>query len=105
MALADHLRDSGFRVLEAANATEAQHLFRAYEPIELMISDVNMPGMDGVALATWVRKDFPDVHVVLVSGEPKNRGLVSGVTFLDKPFAMESIERVVRQLLAHSFQS
>ncbi len=100
LTLADYLRECGFRVLEVSNAREAQQAFRAAEPIELMISDVTMPGMDGVALAEWVQTEFPDVQIVLVSGQPSNRTRVSGVTFLQKPFAMDSIEKLVRQLLA-----
>jgi CheY-like chemotaxis protein len=100
MALTEHLRDSGFRVLEAADGSEAQLLFRAYEPIEVMISDVNMPGMDGIALAEWVRKHNPDVHIVLISGQPMYRGRVPGAIFIDKPFAIENIEPLVRRLLA-----
>ena len=97
--LADHFRDCGFRVLEAGNAQEALQVFGAGEPIELMISDVNMPGMDGAALATWVQSNFPDVRIVMVSAYPSNRDRITGVAFLDKPFELDNIERVVRKLL------
>jgi DNA-binding response OmpR family regulator len=100
VSMADHLRDCGFRVLDAGSAAEAQTLFQSVEPIELMISDVNMPGMDGIALAQWVRSQFPDVRILLMSGDPANRGRLPGITFVEKPSTLESIERLVRKLLS-----
>ena len=99
MTIAEHLRDGGFRVLEASDAQEALQIFGAAEPIELMISDINMPGMDGAALATWVQANFPDVRIVVVSGAPSNKARVPGVVFVEKPFALDMIERLVRSLL------
>jgi hypothetical protein len=46
-----------------------------------------------------VRKHNPDVHIVLISGQPTHRGRVPGAIFIDKPFAIENIERLVRRLL------
>jgi CheY-like chemotaxis protein len=99
LTIADHFRDRGFRVLEAGNAQEALQVFGAGEPIELMISDVNMPGMDGAALATWVQSNFPDVRIVMASAYPSNRSRVTGVAFIDKPFELDNIEKLVRSLL------
>jgi len=100
MAAADHLRDSGHRVLEAADAEEARKLLRASEPIELVFSDVNMPGMDGIMLARWIAREFPDVKVVLTSGDLRNAA-GAGATghFLEKPYDLETLGRVIRKLL------
>jgi len=99
ISLAEEFRDWGFRVLEACNADEALQIFGASEPIELMISDVNMPGMDGAALATWVQSNFPDVRIVMVSGAASNRTAITGVVFIAKPFAIDNIVRIVRNLI------
>jgi CheY-like chemotaxis protein len=99
ISMAEEFRDSGFRVLEACNAEEALQIFGASEPIELMISDVNMPGMDGVALAIWVQSNFPDVRIVMVSGAASNRTAITGVVFIEKPFALDNIVRIVRSLI------
>jgi DNA-binding NtrC family response regulator len=99
ISMGEEFRDSGFRVLEACNAEEALQIFGAREPIELMISDVNMPGMDGAALAVWVQSNFPDVRIVLVSGAASNRSTTTGVVFIAKPFALDNIVRIVRSLI------
>ena len=100
MAAADHLRDAGYRVLEAAAAEEARTLLRAAEPIELVVSDINMPGMDGVTLAKWIAKEFPDVKVVLTSGDQRNASAASGVAhYLEKPYDLDTLGRLVQRLL------
>ncbi|GAB2178682.1 response regulator [Dongia sp. agr-C8] len=100
MAAADHLRDSGYRVLEAADAEEARTLLRASEPIEVVFSDINMPGMDGIKLALWIAKEFPDVKVVLTSGDPRNAAAARAVThFLEKPYDLDMLGRLMKQLL------
>jgi DNA-binding NtrC family response regulator len=99
LSIAEHFRDHGFRVLEAANAEEALQIFGASVPIELMISDVNMPGMDGAALSIWVQSNFPDVQIVVISGAPSNRTRISGVVFVEKPFALDNLVRLVRSLI------
>ncbi len=100
MAAADHLRDAGHRVLEAADAEEARTLLRASEPIEVVFSDINMPGMDGIRLALWIAKEFPDVKVVLTSGDLRNAAAAGAVThFLAKPYDLETLSRLIKQLL------
>lgn len=65
---ADYLRDSGFTVLEAADAEHAIALIRAHE-VAVVFSDVRMPGdMDGFGLARWVHKNRPRIRVLLTSG-------------------------------------
>jgi CheY-like chemotaxis protein len=65
-AVADFLRACGYRVLEASNAAEAQVVFKAGAPVEILISDVNMPGhMNGFCLAQWVRQEYPDVLAII----------------------------------------
>src|SRR4051812_4819257 len=70
LSIADFLRQSRFRVLEASNADEAKTILIAGEPVEVVFSDVNMPGgsMNGFELAQWVRRQYPDVKVLLASG-------------------------------------
>ncbi len=100
MAAADHLRDCGYRILEAANAEEARTLLRAAEPIEIVFSDINMPGMDGISLAQWIMKEFPDVKVVLTSGDLNNATAASAAAhFLAKPYDLNTLGRLIKGLL------
>jgi CheY-like chemotaxis protein len=104
MAVGMYLRECGYRVLEAASAAEAQVILKAGEPIEIVFSDINMPGtMDGADLAEWVRRNFPDVKVILTSGVTnlaKNAAeLCSSGKVLDKPYDHESLAQHIKKLL------
>jgi CheY-like chemotaxis protein len=100
MVTADHLRDGGYRVLEAADGEEARTLLRASEPIEVVFSDVNMPGMDGIRLALWIAKEFPDVKVVLTSGDVRNAAVARAAAyFLAKPYDLDTLGRLIKQLV------
>jgi len=70
LALSEHLQDLGFQVLEAATAAEATALMDRHRGIDLVFSDVRMPGeMDGIALAQWILEHRPGMPVMLTSGE------------------------------------
>jgi YesN/AraC family two-component response regulator len=84
----------------------AEHGAHAWEivsnsdlPFDLIISDVNMPKMNGVKLIEQFRTAYPESHVILMSGNPEPKGHVAHV-FMPKPFgALEVLQRVVRGLL------
>jgi DNA-binding NtrC family response regulator len=102
LASADYLRNGGYRVLEASNAIEAQSVFAVGEPIELVFSDVSMPGtMSGIALARWVQHQFPDVKVLLTAGESgtEEASALSDGPFLRKPYSHDILLAKVRHLL------
>ena len=71
MTLAEQLRGAGYRVLEASNADEALDLLRDRSlAVRLLLSDIRMPGkLDGVGLALAVRFQYPDIKIVLTSGQ------------------------------------
>lgn len=106
LAAADHLRDHGFTVFEAANGVEARDVLEAGVEVDLVFSDINMPGgVDGVALAQWIGVNLSETPVVLTSGEqsaldsaqatcPNVRG------FVIKPYDYEAIVRRLRAVLA-----
>ena len=66
--VADHLRSQGFRVYEAASAEEALDIAMVKPVIDLVFSDVALPGMDGIALPRRLREERPDVPIVFASG-------------------------------------
>jgi len=74
MAAAEHLRVAGYSVLEATDAAEAVRLIAADRSIELVFSDVHMPGeMDGNGLRSWILKERPYIKVLLTSGTIRRR--------------------------------
>ncbi len=101
LATSDYLRNRGFRVLEASNAGEALSVFAAGEPIELVFSDVDMPGrMSGNDLARWIHQHFPDVKVLLTASEPAVvKDPASGATIVKKPYSADAVLAEIRRLL------
>ncbi|MEQ1820061.1 MAG: response regulator [Terricaulis sp.] len=69
IAAADHLRHCGFRVAEAGTAVEAQELILSGLKVDLVFSDITMPGaLDGIGLTQWLHEHAPGVPVILTSG-------------------------------------
>jgi len=99
------LRRNGYEVLAAGHPDAALRIAREHAgPIDLLITDVVMPGMDGVRLASEVERARGSVRVLFLSGYPaaKDRGeaLVEGEReFLQKPYAPPDLLRSVRALL------
>lgn len=99
------LERCGYRVLEAQNGRHALDVARAYDaPIDLVLTDVVMPELDGRACVEQLRKLRVDLEALYMSGyaprEILNRGLdVSRVPFLAKPFTPDVVARRVRALV------
>jgi PAS domain S-box-containing protein len=99
------LERRGYRVLEAAHAPEALQLARSYPgPIDLLVTDVVMPHMNGRALAIELAVIRPEVKVLYMSGYPEEELAghhldEGGGAFLAKPFHAEELARRVRDVL------
>ncbi len=101
------LRELGYSVIEAANADEALSAAGQDRPIDLLFSDVVMPGgMDGDTLATRIRTMRPGIKVLLTSGyaEPSiaERGQAETGHWLRKPYTMAALATRLRELLGPS---
>lgn len=94
-----------YRALAAANGMEAVEVFsRHHADIDLVITDVLMPGMDGMAMVNALREIKPDVKVIAVSGHLTQEKLdqikANNVKlFLRKPFSTEKLLASVRSTL------
>ncbi|RPF71111.1 PAS domain-containing protein [Aurantiacibacter spongiae] len=102
---ADCLRELGYRVLEAGSGEEAKRtLERTRDRIDLLFTDVVMPGMTGEELAADLREDRPDLKVLYASGYTRDAIMHSGrlqpgVALLQKPFNFAELARKVRDVL------
>lgn len=102
IATADYLRSAGYTVMEAADAAEAIRLMGAAPPIDLVFSDVHMPGaMDGNGLRAWILRERPRTKVLLTSGTGRAAaGNGSGAAhIITKPYRFEELDRWIRELL------
>jgi CheY-like chemotaxis protein len=100
-----YLRDCGFQVVEAGNADEAIRVLESGMAVDVVFSDINMPGsMDGFGLAQWLRRERPGLPLILTSGsawkvrEPGE--LREHRPFLAKPYDHGELERQIRAMLA-----
>lgn len=103
LTIADHLRGAGYEVVEAANATEAIAVFASGELVDIVFTDVQMPGaMDGLMLARWVHEHHPGIHVLVTSGKGDaavSSGLVPDGAFFSKPYPLEAVATRIQSLL------
>lgn len=104
--LAKRILDSyGYAVIEAHDGIEAEQIGRrGKEYLHLMVTDVVMPGMSGLELATRLAPVRPDMRVLFMSGYADDvitrRGVLSeDAAFLQKPFTAELLARHVRKAL------
>ena len=99
------LRKRGYTVLETANAREAVPLGEHYEgDIQLLVTDVAMPGMSGPELARRVQATREHMPVLFITGCPKNAvvrqgAVAAGHTVLTKPFSPSELAIAVRSVL------
>jgi CheY-like chemotaxis protein len=93
------LVDAGFQVLEAHSGTEAVALLATLNgTVQLVVSDVSMPGMTGTELAMVMTSQWPTTPILLVSGlDAPTTGYNGG--FLQKPFTEGTLLQAVRKLV------
>jgi PAS domain S-box-containing protein len=96
------LRSAGYTVLESSNGSEAlQHLSRHSGPIHLLLTDVVMPEMGGVALAQQFAELRPGVPILYMSGyTEKTASTLATADLLEKPFDSATLLRRLRKRLA-----
>jgi two-component system, cell cycle sensor histidine kinase and response regulator CckA len=101
------LRIGGFAILEATDGLDALRIAETTRrPIEILVTDINMPGLDGLELARRVQALRPATGVVYMSGAPADVvaawSLLTGTVFLRKPFGpdmlLERVHDVMRRV-------
>jgi CheY-like chemotaxis protein len=99
------LESNGYKVLQAANGTEAIAVGQGFaDRIDLLLTDVEMPGMNGSELAKQLKLHNPEMKVLLMSGNTENwvshhGAIPGGASFIGKPFTPMSLARKIREIL------
>ena len=98
------LTQDGYEVEAVADGAAALEKLAASEPFELLLSDIRMPVMDGIALALSAARDFPRVTIVLMTGYAGERDRALGIDELVhdivlKPFSLSDLKQRLRDAL------
>lgn len=105
LAIAEYLRDCGYRVLEAVDSDEAVIVLKQPNlAIDVLFSDIELPGsMDGFALAQWTRSAHPDLEVILTGSVPRAVNAAANLCEdgpVPKPYEPQTVHDRIRRLLA-----
>ena len=101
------LRRAGFQLIEASDGADA--LVQVQEegrPIDLLVTDIRMPRMDGIALARSMTELYPNIPIIYISGYPfdfeeeRSKSPKRACAFLSKPFTRKDLLDAVEKCLA-----
>jgi CheY-like chemotaxis protein len=103
MLILEVLDDLGFASLEAGDGASALQILRSGAPVELMVTDVGMPNMNGRQLADAARALRPDLKILFITGYAENAvinhgHLEIGMQIMTKPFAMEALGMKITEM-------
>ncbi len=102
--IAEFLREEGYHILEAENAEAALSAFRGGTHVDVMFTDIRMPGeMDGLGLADEVRSRWPHTKIIMTSGYAPElltaRRAAARGEVLSKPYRPHAVLATIRALL------
>ena len=93
----------GYTVITADNGEDALEILAGEQTIDLLISDVVMPGMDGPTMVAQARADHPDLKILFISGyaeEQLRKSInVENVSFLPKPFSVQELAEATKRAM------
>jgi CheY-like chemotaxis protein len=104
LIIADVLRELGYACLEASDGQAALPMLTSNTPLDLLITDVGLPGIDGRQIAERARQHRPDLKVLFVTGYAEHatgreRFLDPGMEMVTKPFALDALALKIREMI------
>jgi DNA-binding NtrC family response regulator len=94
------LDELGYRVLEAEDAEGAREQLARKRDVDLLVTDIVMPGTSGTELAEELPRSHPDTRVLFISGYQDLRSGRPAGPLLEKPFTPDQLARSVREALS-----
>ncbi|MBD3347152.1 MAG: response regulator [Chitinivibrionales bacterium] len=98
----DVLKEEGYIVIGAESGDDAMKLLRDLT-FKVLVTDVDMPGMNGLELARYVKKEYPDTEILIVTGSHElcvaETVKEVGAEFMQKPFCLSALIETVRMLI------
>jgi two-component system, NtrC family, sensor kinase len=97
----DYLEQYGCKVIEANSAERAVETLNGRHDIDLVLSDIVMPGMSGLELGRLVREHHPEIPVILASGYSDKAAVATseGFALIRKPYSPETLRQILTQIL------
>lgn len=97
------LRQAGYKAMSAANGQEAMAIIQAH-PIDLVVSDLHMPGMNGLKLLEAIRKDYETLPLIMVTAQGEIKTAVEAMKlgasdYILRPFELETLEVAIEKAL------
>lgn len=104
MLILEVLRDLQYRAIEASTPEQALTALRHHEHVDLMVSDVGLPGMNGRQLAEIARRSRPNLKILFMTGYAadaavRSEFLEAGMEMLTKPFQLENLTTKIREMI------
>ncbi|MPR30164.1 response regulator, partial [Microvirga tunisiensis] len=95
------LKSLGFNVMEAASGDEAARLLKANRQVDLVFSDIRMPGkLTGIGLARLIRREMPKIRVLLTTGHVDGDETIEDIDLLYKPYRAVDLAEKIQVLMA-----
>jgi PAS domain S-box-containing protein len=103
----EELHELGYAALEAVDGASGLEMLRSKRRIDLLITDIGLPGLNGRQLADAARELRPSLKILFMTGYAENAALASGflepgMEMITKPFAMEALATRIRSMLTES---
>lgn len=105
LLIGEVLSELGYRAIEASDSSTAIKVLESRQAIDMMISDVGLPGMNGRQLADVVREYHPTVPILFVTGYAENAAIRAGflgtnMAMISKPFQVEELAAKISEMLS-----
>jgi PAS domain S-box-containing protein len=104
LIISEVLRDLGYASIEASDGQAALPMLTSNTPIDLLITDVGLPGMNGRQIAEIARRHRPDLKILFVTGYAEHATghapfLEPGMEMVTKPFALDALALKIREMI------
>ncbi len=103
LLIVEVLADLGYHALEAADGSSALRIVQSSQRIDLLVTDIGLPGLNGRQLADAARERRPGLKVLFMTGYADNAAgksfLASGMEIITKPFTMDSLAMRIREMI------
>jgi len=103
LLIVEALNDLGYKALETADSDAALRILQSPQRVDLLVSDIGLPGLNGRQLADAARVSRPQLKVLFVTGYAENAAgssfLEAGMEMIAKPFTMDVLAGKIREMI------